>query len=141
MRIFVVLGFEGVCLTSATSATSEGAQGIFSKITFLKSVRFKEKDEVCYCFLVKIFTKSLHRGGVVHGCMNKSMSIPFKIHPKFIAIRVVEFSSGGYITNVRSQLGSQRQGRPDQRQGLSRSLVSTSIWDIDLTLGRTILLR
>ena len=52
-------------MTSATSATSEGAQGIFSKITFLKSVRSNEKDEVCHSFVVKIFTKSLHRGGVV----------------------------------------------------------------------------
>ena len=51
-------------MTSATSATSEGAQGIFSKITFLKSVRSNEKDEVCHSFVVKIFTKSLHRGGV-----------------------------------------------------------------------------
>jgi hypothetical protein len=51
-------------LTSATLATSEGAQGIFSKITFLKSVHSKEKDEVCHSFLVKIFTKSLQRGGV-----------------------------------------------------------------------------
>ena len=39
-----------------------GAQGIFSKITL--SVRSNEKDEVCHSFLVKIFTKSLHRGGV-----------------------------------------------------------------------------
>ena len=51
-------------MTSATSATSEGAQGIFSKITFLKSVRSNEKDEVCHSFVVEIFTKSLHRGGV-----------------------------------------------------------------------------
>ena len=51
--------------TSATSATSEGAQGIFSKITFLKSVHFKEKDELCPGFEVEIFTKSLHRGGVI----------------------------------------------------------------------------
>jgi hypothetical protein len=56
--------FRG-CLTSATSVTSEGAQGIFSKITFLKSVNSTEKDEVCHSFLVKIFTKSLHRGGVL----------------------------------------------------------------------------
>ena len=48
-----------------TSATLEGAQGIFSKNTFLKSVRSNEKDEVCYSFLVEIFTKSLHRGGVL----------------------------------------------------------------------------
>ena len=49
-------------LTSATLATSEGAQGIFSKIIFLKSVRSNEKDEVCRNFLVKIFTKFFHRG-------------------------------------------------------------------------------
>ena len=51
-------------MTSATSATSEGAQGIFSKITFLKSVHSNEKDEVCHSFVVEIFTKSLHKGGV-----------------------------------------------------------------------------
>ena len=34
--------FRG-CLTSMASATSEGAQGIFFKITFLKSVHSKEK--------------------------------------------------------------------------------------------------
>ena len=44
--------------------TSEGAQGIFSKVTFLKSVHSKEKDEACLGFVVKIFTKYLHRGGV-----------------------------------------------------------------------------
>ena len=49
-----------------TSATSEGAQGILSKITFSKSVRSNEKDELCHSFLV-IFTKSLHRGGVAYG--------------------------------------------------------------------------
>ena len=59
-RIFVSLGR----LTSATSATSEGAQGIFSKITFLKLVHSKETDEACLGVLVKIFTKSVHRGGV-----------------------------------------------------------------------------
>ena len=48
----------------STSASSEGAQGFFSKIIFSKSVRSNEKDEVCHSFLVKIFTKSLHRGGV-----------------------------------------------------------------------------
>ena len=42
----------------------EGAQWIFSKITLSKSVRSNEKDEVCHNFIVKIFTKSLHRGGV-----------------------------------------------------------------------------
>ena len=40
------------------------AQWIFSKITFLKSVRSNEKDEVCHNFIVNIFTKSPHRGGV-----------------------------------------------------------------------------
>ena len=42
--------------TSASTTTSKGAQGIFSKITFLKSVLSKEKDEVFHSFLVKIFT-------------------------------------------------------------------------------------
>ena len=59
-------------MTSATSATSEGAQGIFSKITFLKSVRSNEKDEVCHSFVVEIFTKSLHRGGV---CNNPGVEL------------------------------------------------------------------
>ena len=31
--------------------TSEGAQGIFSRNTFLKSVHSKEKDEACFGFL------------------------------------------------------------------------------------------
>ena len=47
-----------------TSATSEGAQGIFLEKTFLKSVHSKEKDEVCLSILVKIYTKSVHRGGL-----------------------------------------------------------------------------
>ena len=42
----------------------EGAQWIFSKITFFKSVHSKEKDEACLGFLENIFTKSVHRGGV-----------------------------------------------------------------------------
>ena len=46
--------------------TSKGAQGIFSIITFLKSVHSKEKDEACLGFLVKIFTKSVYRGGVTN---------------------------------------------------------------------------
>ena len=37
---------------------------MFSKITFLKSVHSKERDEACLGFLVNIFTKSVHRGGV-----------------------------------------------------------------------------
>ena len=52
-------------MTSATSATSERGRGIFSKIAFLKSLHFKEKDELCPGFEVEIFTKSLHRGGVL----------------------------------------------------------------------------
>ena len=59
---FCYFGFRG----RLTSATSEGAQGIFSKIAFLKSVRSNKKNEVCHGFLVNIFTKSLHRGGVKH---------------------------------------------------------------------------
>ena len=46
--------------------TSEGAQGIFSKITFLKSVHPKENDEACLGFLVKFFTKSVHRGEMAY---------------------------------------------------------------------------
>ena len=58
-------GFQGY-LTSATSATSERAQGIFSKITFsLSVVCSNKKDEVSHGFLVNIFTISLHRGGVI----------------------------------------------------------------------------
>ena len=48
----------------ATSASSEWAQWIFSKITFLKSVHSKEKDKSCLGFLDEIFTKFVHRGGV-----------------------------------------------------------------------------
>ena len=36
----------------------------FSKIIFLNSVCSNKKDEVCHSFLLKLFTKSLHRGGV-----------------------------------------------------------------------------
>ena len=36
-----------------------------SKNTFLKSVPSNKKDEVYHSFLVEIFTKSLHRGGVL----------------------------------------------------------------------------
>ena len=39
-------------------------QNLASKITFLKSVHSKEKDEACLGFLEEIFTKSVHRGGV-----------------------------------------------------------------------------
>ena len=68
-------------MTSATLASSEGAQGIFSKITFSKSVRSNEKDEVCHSFLVKIFTKSLHRGGVPHQ-FNLSVFLRIYVYPK-----------------------------------------------------------
>ena len=47
-----------------TSVTSERGKGIFSKITFLKSLHSSKKDELCPSFEVEIFTKSLHRGGV-----------------------------------------------------------------------------
>ena len=48
-----------------TLVTSEGAQGIFSKIVFLKSVHSKvKKNEACLGFKVKIFNKSVHRGGM-----------------------------------------------------------------------------
>ena len=58
----VTLDFEVVRLR--LSATSERGKGIFSKITFLKSVLSNEKDELCPGFKVKLFTKSVHRGGV-----------------------------------------------------------------------------
>jgi hypothetical protein len=45
-----------------TSATSEGAQAIFSKNTFLKSKLSNKKDEVCHGSKVKIFTKCLCTG-------------------------------------------------------------------------------
>jgi hypothetical protein len=68
-------------LTSATSATSEGAQRIFSKVTFLKSVHSKEKDEACLGFLVKVFTESLHRGIVSCVCWSvKRREIPGTRH-------------------------------------------------------------
>ena len=41
-----------------------GLREFFQKVSFLNSVHSKEKDEVCLGFLVKIFTKSLRRGGV-----------------------------------------------------------------------------
>ena len=47
-----------------TSTTSEWAQSIFSKITFLKSGDQAEKNEACLSFLEEIFAKSVHRGGV-----------------------------------------------------------------------------
>ena len=40
-------------LTSVTSATSDGAQGIFSKITSSKSVHSNENDEVVTAFWSK----------------------------------------------------------------------------------------
>ena len=45
--------------------SSEGAQGIVSKISFSKSVRSKKKDEVCHSFIREIFNKFLHRGGFI----------------------------------------------------------------------------
>ena len=38
---------------------------MFSKITFLKSGDQAEKNEACLSFLEEIFTKSVHRGGVI----------------------------------------------------------------------------
>ena len=60
-------------MTSATTATSEGAQEFFSKITFLKSVHQAEKNELKLSFVVKIFTKSVHRGGVVSFHLQKCL--------------------------------------------------------------------
>ena len=47
-----------------TSETSDGAQGTFSKIRFLISGQTNEKDELCFGFVVKIYTKSLCIVGV-----------------------------------------------------------------------------
>ena len=49
---------------------------MFSKITFLKSVRSKEKDEACHSFLENIFTKSVHRGGVRDTYYNLLLVLP-----------------------------------------------------------------
>ena len=38
--------------------------GIFFKNYIFEISAFQQKDEVCHSFLVKLFTKSLHRGGV-----------------------------------------------------------------------------
>ena len=48
----------------SASATSNGAQGNFSKSVILNSVHSKETNEVCLGFLVKIFHKSPRRGDV-----------------------------------------------------------------------------
>ena len=47
-----------------TSVISEGAQGIFSKVTVLRSERSNKKDDECHSFLVKISTKYLFTGCV-----------------------------------------------------------------------------
>jgi hypothetical protein len=39
---------------------------MFSKITFLKSGDQAEKNEAYLSFLEEIFTKSVHRGGVIY---------------------------------------------------------------------------
>ena len=49
------------------------------KLHFFELVDSKEKDEACLGFLVKIFTRSVHREGVTN-----------------MAVRVVEFSNRGY---------------------------------------------
>ena len=65
-RIFVVLSFEVVWPRWPRRPQKGPREFFFSKIKFSKSVPSNEKDEVCHSFIVKIFTKSLHRGGV--GC-------------------------------------------------------------------------
>ena len=53
---------------------------MFSKITFVKSVRSKEKDEACHSFLENIFTKSVHRGGVKNVKVMRLGSVAFGYH-------------------------------------------------------------
>ena len=65
--IFVVLGFE-VVWPWRPQRPQKGLREFFQK---LKSVRSNKKDEVCHSFLVKIFTKSLHWGGVVRVLADK----------------------------------------------------------------------
>ena len=45
-----------------TSVTSEGAQGVFSKVTFLRSECSNKKDEIYHSFLVKITKPPLTEG-------------------------------------------------------------------------------
>ena len=42
--------------------------GNFFKNYIFEISAFQQKDEVCHSFLVEIFTKSLHRGGVNDFC-------------------------------------------------------------------------
>ena len=46
-----------------------------SKVTFLKSVHSKKKDEACLSFLVNIFTKSIQRGGVNRGKSSEAHTV------------------------------------------------------------------
>ena len=52
-----------------TSSTYEGAQWIFSKISFLKSVHEIEKDELPHVFLVKHLNRLLYE--ILHSNMAK----------------------------------------------------------------------
>ena len=78
-----------------------GSGIFFSKVTFLKSVHSKEKDEACLSFPVKIFTKSLHRGGV--NVVQPNISMPsgdFKNslnHIYIIIIFVLQANSRKFI--------------------------------------------
>ena len=54
----------GVAGLMFATVNSEGDQGIFSKVTILKSEHSNKKDEVCHSFLVEISTKSILTGGV-----------------------------------------------------------------------------
>ena len=46
---------------------------MFLKITFLKSGDQAEKNEACLSFLEEIFTKSVHRGGVIELELHSNM--------------------------------------------------------------------
>ena len=65
-------------------------KGILSKVTLLKSVHSNEKDEVCHSFLVKIFTKSDHRG-VVQGFVYQHFDTSLISYALFVLIVVLEY--------------------------------------------------
>ena len=53
-------------------------------MTFLKSVHSKEKDEACLGFLEEIFTKFVHRGGVI--CVRRAIQVGV-LHPSWSLVR------------------------------------------------------
>ena len=67
MRLGKVSDLSVVFMCSIVSSKSFWTQSSRFKVKdFFKSVLFKEKHEACLSFVVKIFTKYLHRGGVTY---------------------------------------------------------------------------